>query len=103
VLVAHSYAGAPATIAATQITDRIRRIVYVAAVLPAPGKTLFEITPPGVEDLIRQTVDAEGDGCRIPVMRDDIIDAAFGNHGLSRLRPPPDPAPARRLAMGGVV
>ncbi|MEV2271938.1 alpha/beta fold hydrolase [Nonomuraea africana] len=79
VLVAHSYAGAPATIAANRIADRIARIVYLAAVLPQAGKTLFDIAPPGVEEAIMQTVE---DG-RIPVMSDEVIDANFGEHGLT--------------------
>ncbi len=79
VLVAHSYGGAPATIAAARIPDRIARIVYVAAVLPQAGKTLFDITPPGVEKAITQTIE---DG-RIPVMSDEVLDSNFGRHGLT--------------------
>jgi pimeloyl-ACP methyl ester carboxylesterase len=63
VLVAHSYAGAPATIAADRIADRIARVVYVAAALPTPGASLF--------------------GWRIPVWSDEILDTYFGAHGLS--------------------
>lgn len=48
VLVAHSYAGAPATIAANRVPDRIARIIYLAAVLPAPGKTLLRSRPPAL-------------------------------------------------------
>lgn len=79
VLVAHSYAGAPATVAAAAVPDRIARLVYLAAVLPEPGRSLFDITPPPVVDAIMATVE---DGL-IPVMSDEIIDAAFGDHGLT--------------------
>lgn len=79
VLVAHSYGGAPATIAANAIPERIARVVYIAAVLPEPGKSLFDITPAPVVKAIMETVQ---DG-RIPVMSDEIIDAAFGKHGLT--------------------
>ncbi|NRQ37885.1 alpha/beta hydrolase [Nonomuraea sp. NN258] len=78
-LVAHSYGGAPATIAAAAIPRRIARLVHVAAVLPRAGRTLFDLTPRAVQDAIMETV---VDG-RIPVMSDEIIDAAFGDHGLS--------------------
>ncbi|MFF4618220.1 alpha/beta fold hydrolase [Nonomuraea jabiensis] len=79
VLVAHSYGGAPATIAATTISGRIARLVYLAALLPEPGQSLFDITPAPVVEAIMQTVQ---DG-RIPVMSDEVIDANFGEHGLT--------------------
>ncbi|MDF2709727.1 MAG: putative esterase [Nonomuraea muscovyensis] len=79
VLVAHSYGGAPATIAATTIPGRIARVVYLAALLPEPGKSLFDLTPAPVVEAIMETV---RDG-RIPVMSDEIIDAGFGEHGLT--------------------
>lgn len=83
VLVAHSYSGAPATIAASRVADRIARIVYVGALLPVPGKTLFEIVPPSQEELIMRSVNAEGDGWRIPVINDYVLDTFFGEHGLT--------------------
>ncbi|WP_049567562.1 alpha/beta hydrolase [Nonomuraea sp. SBT364] len=95
VLVAHSYGGAPATIAAAAVPGRIARIVYVAAVLPQAGRTLFEISPPGIEEAIMRTVE---DG-RIPVMSDEIIDANFGDHGLT----PEDRAWLRARATGQPV
>lgn len=83
VLVAHSYAGAPATIAAGRIPDRIARIVYVGAVVPQAGKSLFDISPPLMEKMIQEVTDAEGDGWLIPMMNDETIDFAFGDHGLT--------------------
>jgi pimeloyl-ACP methyl ester carboxylesterase len=82
VLVLHSYAGAPGTLAVSRVADRIARVVYLAGVLPQPGKTLFEIAPPGVEEIIQQFADREGDGWLIPFMNDDILDAYYGKHGL---------------------
>ncbi|NEA26668.1 alpha/beta fold hydrolase [Actinomadura bangladeshensis] len=79
VLVAHSYGGAPATIAATTISGRIARMVYLAALLPEPGKSLFASTPAPAVEAIMETV---RDG-RIPVMSDEVIDANFGDHGLT--------------------
>lgn len=79
VLVAHSYGGAPATIAATTIAGRIARMVYLAALLPEPGKSLFDSTPAPAVEAIMETV---RDG-RIPVMSEEVIDANFGDHGLT--------------------
>ncbi|MEV4254258.1 alpha/beta fold hydrolase [Spirillospora sp. NPDC049652] len=78
-LVAHSYGGAPATIAADTIPGRIARLVYVAATLPEPGRSLFDGMPGPVVELVMGTV---RDG-RIPVMSDEVLDANFGRHGLS--------------------
>jgi pimeloyl-ACP methyl ester carboxylesterase len=83
VLVGHSYGAAPATVAANRIPQRIARIVYVAGVLPVPGKTLFESSPPGVEDAILQSIDPDGANWRVPVASDAVLDAVFGDHGLS--------------------
>ncbi|WP_283132721.1 alpha/beta fold hydrolase [Rhizohabitans arisaemae] len=79
VLVSHSYSGAPATIAAAQIPDRIARLVHIAAVVPEGGKSLFDLMPPEFEEAIMQTV---VDG-RIQVMSDEIMDANFGEHGFT--------------------
>ena len=83
VLVGHSYGAAPATIAAAQIPDRIARVVYVAGVLPTAGRSLFEDAGPEVEGMIMETVNAGGDGWLIPVMTDFLLDAVFGDHGLT--------------------
>ncbi|MEQ4724746.1 alpha/beta fold hydrolase [Nonomuraea sp. B19D2] len=55
VLVAHSYGGAPATIAAGTIPERLARVVYLAALLPEQGKSLFDITPAPVVEAITRT------------------------------------------------
>lgn len=83
VLVAHSYAGAPATVAAARVAERIARIVYVAAVLPQAGRSVFEVAEPGFEQAIRHFADAEGDGWLVPMMNDEVLDAVFGDHGLT--------------------
>lgn len=82
VLVAHSYAGAPATIAAARVPARIARVVYVGAALPEPGRTLFESAGPDYEQIVTAIVEAEGDGWLIPVMGDEVLDTYFGDHGL---------------------
>ncbi len=79
VLVAHSYGGAPATIAANTIPERISHVVYLAALLPQAGKSLFDSTPAPIVEAIMETV---RDGW-IPVMSDEVIDADFGEHGLT--------------------
>ncbi|HEX6419331.1 MAG TPA: alpha/beta hydrolase, partial [Acidimicrobiales bacterium] len=83
VLVAHSYAGVPATVAAARIPDRIARLVLVAGVVPEPGRSIFESAEPGFEQGVRHFAEVEGDGWLVPMMSDDLLDAVFGEHGLS--------------------
>ena len=83
VLVAHSYSGVPATIAANRIPDRISHVVYLAATLPRTGRSVFDTFPPAVSEAIQQAADAQGDGWLFPVMDDDMLDAYVGDHGLS--------------------
>lgn len=82
VLVAHSYAGAPATVAANRVPGRIARLVYVAGVVPEAGKTLFEAAPPQFEEAIQHFVDTEGDGWLVPLINDEVLDTYYGEHGL---------------------
>jgi pimeloyl-ACP methyl ester carboxylesterase len=83
VLVAHSYAGAPAGIAASRVAARIARLVYIAAAVPRPGMSAFDAGGPEFERGVRQAADAAGDGWLVPMMSDEILDTAFGDHGLT--------------------
>ncbi|HEX5345603.1 MAG TPA: alpha/beta hydrolase [Pseudonocardiaceae bacterium] len=83
VLVAHSYSGVPATIAANLIPDRISRVVYVAAVVAPAGRSLFDVFPPAAAQAFQQLADADGDGWLLPMFNDDMLDAFAGAHGLS--------------------
>lgn len=83
VLVAHSYSGVPATIAANRISDRISHLIYLAAVVAQAGRSLVDLFPPEAAQAIQQTADAEGDGWRFPMPDDDILNAHVGDHGLS--------------------
>jgi pimeloyl-ACP methyl ester carboxylesterase len=81
VLVLHSYSGLPGSIAACRVVERIARIVYVAAALPVPGKSLFDLMPPEAEQIMVAQA-AAGDGWRIPVMDDETLDTYWGEHDL---------------------
>jgi len=83
VLVAHSYGGAPATVAAQRVPGRLRALVYVAGVLPRDGETLFETAGPQVTAAIWAAVAGRGGGWRIPVLSDAELDQFFGAHGLA--------------------
>jgi pimeloyl-ACP methyl ester carboxylesterase len=63
ILVANSMGGIVISEAAARRPDRVRRLVYVAAFLPADGQSLVDLTglPEGADDLVQQTVVVSGD------------------------------------------
>ena len=48
VLVGHSFGGNATSGAASQVPDRIQRLVYLDALVPISGRSPFEDFPPGV-------------------------------------------------------
>jgi pimeloyl-ACP methyl ester carboxylesterase len=46
VVVAHSYAGYPATAALAQVSQQVARLIYLDALLPTPGKASSDAWPP---------------------------------------------------------
>jgi pimeloyl-ACP methyl ester carboxylesterase len=55
VLVGHSYGGMVVTGVADRIPDRIKRVVYIDALLPLSGESAMEIIAPWIVDLIMET------------------------------------------------
>ncbi|NVN42146.1 alpha/beta fold hydrolase, partial [Ameyamaea chiangmaiensis] len=53
-LVAHSYGGMVATGVADRRRARLRRLIYLDALLPRDGETGFDLLPPGMADLRRR-------------------------------------------------
>ncbi len=67
VLVGHSYGGMAVTGVADRLTDRIRQIVYLDALIPENGDTAFTILPAGMADARRKAVLEQGAGVALPV------------------------------------
>jgi pimeloyl-ACP methyl ester carboxylesterase len=66
VLVAHSYGGMVATGALPRLAERVRRVVYLDAVLPERGQAMLDLVAPEARDAILATTEAHGDGWRVP-------------------------------------
>jgi pimeloyl-ACP methyl ester carboxylesterase len=62
VLVAHSYGGIVATAAMEEIAERVRQIVYVDALMPRTGESLFSIIGPVAAQARLDRAAAEGEG-----------------------------------------
>lgn len=67
VLVGHSYGGLVATGVADRTPDRIGRLVYVDAFVPADGQALFDLVSPEAAARMRDACQ-HGDGWRVPPM-----------------------------------
>ncbi len=67
ILVGHSYGGMAVTGVADRLTDRIRHVVYLDALIPENGDTAFTILPAGMADARRKTVMEQGAGVALPV------------------------------------
>jgi pimeloyl-ACP methyl ester carboxylesterase len=57
-LVGHSWAGYPITGAAHQLPDRVRRLIYWNAFVPADGRPLLEEIPPEHAEMFEQLAEA---------------------------------------------
>lgn len=66
VLVGHSYGGFPIAGAMEQIADRVRSVVFVDALVPRSGESMFDIVAPEIERQLRQLAEREGEGWYLP-------------------------------------
>jgi pimeloyl-ACP methyl ester carboxylesterase len=58
VLVGHSWGGYPITGAAERLTGRLAGIVYYAAQIPVPGRSLLDDNPPEAAAMLRGLIDS---------------------------------------------
>ncbi len=92
VLVGHSYGGMAVTGVADRMTDRIRHVVYLDALIPEDGDTAFKILPTGVEEARRKAAREQGGGVALPVPGPEafpIPDGPAKEWFMRRLRPHP--------------
>jgi pimeloyl-ACP methyl ester carboxylesterase len=78
VLVGHSYAGAPVTVAADRLTNRLAKVVYVDSAPVLDGASYLNMQPPQLRELIEQSVTEAGDGWQIPMQSWDEIESVNG-------------------------
>jgi pimeloyl-ACP methyl ester carboxylesterase len=75
VLVAHSYAGIPATIVADRCRDRVSAVIYLDSGMPQNGQSANDVFP-GADDAYTMSADRNGDGWLIPVPPDETFGIA---------------------------
>jgi pimeloyl-ACP methyl ester carboxylesterase len=66
VLVGHSYGGVVVTGAADREPGRVRRIVYLDAVMPVSGEACLDLVADGTAVAFRRAIAEEGGGTRLP-------------------------------------
>lgn len=66
VLVGHSYGGMVTTGVAAAAPDRLAALVYLDAMVPADGQSVFDLLPPARGAFLREQANARGDGWRVP-------------------------------------
>src|SRR3954452_23525633 len=75
ILVGHSYAGITVTGAADRVPERIARVVYLDSGPVADGMSYLDLNPPEVQARLPATVEAGGDGWKLPVRGWDALEA----------------------------
>jgi pimeloyl-ACP methyl ester carboxylesterase len=73
ILVGHSYAGVVVTAVADRVPQRLARLVYLDAVVPKSGQSLFDCASSEFRELIDDDVRTAGEGWRIPVPRPEML------------------------------
>jgi len=96
VLVAHSYAGAPAEVAASQVPERLARIVHVDSFAVADGEAIFDVFPPPVRDALLAQVQATGDGWRVDPLPPALLGLEHRDH-VAAVMPRLTPQPLRTM------
>ena len=67
VLLGHSYGGMVATGVADRARDRVSKLIYLDAFVPADGEALFDLISPEARTAMREGAEA-GDGWRVPAL-----------------------------------
>jgi pimeloyl-ACP methyl ester carboxylesterase len=66
VLVGHSYGGMVITAVAHRVPERIAHLVYVDAMLPEDGESVWDLLPEGTRNHLAKLAENEGGGWQIP-------------------------------------
>lgn len=91
-LVGHSYGGMVVTGVADRLRDRIRRLIYLDALIPEDGENAFALLPPGMAAERRAAVAHYGAGVAFPVPVASVVPLPEGEAKdwfMRHLRPHP--------------
>lgn len=104
-LVAHSYAGMPATVAAVEAPTRVRRLVCLDGFVPEAGESAMDLLPEHAAPHYRESAYEDADGCRVipprPLDRLGVTDEAAIEWLSARLVPQPLATYTEAAPVGG--
>lgn len=66
ILIGHSYAGMIITGVADLVPERIKHLVYIDALIPQDGESMFDIVDPNISSYLLHRAQEEGDGWQVP-------------------------------------
>ena len=105
VLVGHSMAGFPITAAAQRVPDRIKRLIYLCAYMPAPGKSLVDMRREAPHQPLLHAIERSADGLSFRTLPDQAAGVFYNDcsadqvaYAVPRLRPQPIAPQATPLA-----
>jgi pimeloyl-ACP methyl ester carboxylesterase len=101
-LVAHSFGGFPATVAADREWERIGRLVYLDAAVPVHGQANIDTSPASTAAWLQA---AGGDGWTVAPFPVEVLQVNDGDRDmvLDRLTPMPITAFVQRVSLSGGV
>jgi pimeloyl-ACP methyl ester carboxylesterase len=88
VIVAHSYAGMPATDVAATAPDRVTSIIYLDAYVPEEGENAFDVLP-SIQPVLEGSTDESGNIAPLPAAAFNVTDPDVAASIDARLRPWP--------------
>ena len=97
VLVGHSYAGVVVTAVADRMPQRISRLVYLDAMVPRAGQSLYDTAGPVFRERIEGLVKTQGEGWYIPIPTAERM-GLFAQEDIDFAMPRLVPHPARTFA-----
>ncbi|MDJ0638687.1 MAG: alpha/beta fold hydrolase [Paracoccaceae bacterium] len=96
VLVGHSFGGFPITLAAARQPERVASLVYVAALLPRPGRSFRDFRAEAINPEVSETQTVDREAGEATVIRDRAAPLYYSNctevdraFALARLTPQP--------------
>ncbi|MDA7428390.1 alpha/beta fold hydrolase [Primorskyibacter aestuariivivens] len=96
VLVGHSMAGFPITATAQRMPDRIKRLIYLCAYMPAPGKSLVDMRREAPRQPLLHAIERSADGLSFSALPEHAAGVFYNDctedqvaYALPRLRPQP--------------
>jgi pimeloyl-ACP methyl ester carboxylesterase len=82
-LLGHSYGGYVVTGVAERVPERLKQVIYLDAVVPEGGSSLFEINGPLFRSIVEDAARETGDGSRWPIPPAEVLSQYISIDGMN--------------------